>query len=644
MPSHRHLLLHLVIAHTTTTTLQVAERQRELQHARDLVDMEQAVKQQELAAEALRLEAEAQRATAADMRSAALQRIRDECRAAQTAAAADQARHCTELEQRHGSSTTSSTSSSSHVSVQSKTTATAAVAATTATSSSGVSNSSTSSSVSAGRVTNPAAAAAAAAAHSASAGAALVDLLDALTAAGRSGDVPAMCSAITAVPAAARSSVAAALVPALGELAADLMAAASAADATTTVATAATVSNKLSPSLQGALQLCATDQWVKAYTALTAAVAESTSSSADSSGTALYALVLCEIQVAGGTVSTGEASTLLQRLHAQDTVNRSSSGASSRLSVSPLRSPAYAAVHAAGTDRASAHLACAAALHFLLLPPALLEAYCGAADCWRAAAAKLAASTAAALAATLDGGHMDCSSSADSASTLQSSEQQQQAALQREWQRLKAQCAVQSDAMEALLGMSGMLPIKARFLNVVNSVVLDKARGFNLNERSYNVRLEGSPGTGKTTVARLYAALLRDLGVFAAATAKAQQAAATAASSSSSSANSSSSSGSSKKAPQSVQETTGADLADGGVRQLKSMLQEIEQAGGGLLFVDEAYTLSPDAIGGQGKQVLTITSVVQSQPSDTHAVECSCLQVHLVTHSSLLLRYTSRVL
>eukprot|EP00953_Heterococcus_sp_UTEX-ZZ885_P007598 4591-Heterococcus_DN1.PRE.1 len=32
----------IAMACSTTTTLQVAERQRELQHARDLVDMEQA--------------------------------------------------------------------------------------------------------------------------------------------------------------------------------------------------------------------------------------------------------------------------------------------------------------------------------------------------------------------------------------------------------------------------------------------------------------------------------------------------------------------------------------------------------------------------------------------------------------------------
>lgn len=34
-------------------------------------------------------------------------------------------------------------------------------------------------------------------------------------------------------------------------------------------------------------------------------------------------------------------------------------------------------------------------------------------------------------------------------------------------------------------------------------------------------------------------------------------------------------------------ETTGADLADKGVRGLKEMLQEIRTAGGGVLFVDE---------------------------------------------------------
>lgn len=38
-------------------------------------------------------------------------------------------------------------------------------------------------------------------------------------------------------------------------------------------------------------------------------------------------------------------------------------------------------------------------------------------------------------------------------------------------------------------------------------------------------------------------------------------------------------------------ETTGADLADNGVRGLKDMLEKIRKAGGGVLFVDEVSVL-----------------------------------------------------
>jgi hypothetical protein len=55
----------------TATTAQVAERQRELECARELVKFEHTLQEQAIAAEALRCEAEVQRNVAAELRSTA---------------------------------------------------------------------------------------------------------------------------------------------------------------------------------------------------------------------------------------------------------------------------------------------------------------------------------------------------------------------------------------------------------------------------------------------------------------------------------------------------------------------------------------------------------------------------------------------
>lgn len=53
-----------------------------------------------------------------------------------------------------------------------------------------------------------------------------------------------------------------------------------------------------------------------------------------------------------------------------------------------------------------------------------------------------------------------------------------------------------------------------------------------------------------------------------------------------------------------MEETTGAELVDGGVDALKKKLDKIYKGGGGLLFVDEAYTLNPQDTFSNGRKIL----------------------------------------
>eukprot|EP00899_Mesostigma_viride_P011993 jgi/Mesvir1/20795/Mv07900-RA.2 len=131
------------------------------------------------------------------------------------------------------------------------------------------------------------------------------------------------------------------------------------------------------------------------------------------------------------------------------------------------------------------------------------------------------------------------------------------------WQQIVAKdSTIAIPAMNELLQMTGLEAVKEQFLGIYHWVRIAKRRGESLHEKRLNVVLSGNPGTGKTTVARLYGSFLVSLGALSG---------------------------------DAMEETSGAKLVQGGVDELKKLLEAIEKKGGGVLFIDEAYQLNPQS-------------------------------------------------
>jgi replication-associated recombination protein RarA len=130
---------------------------------------------------------------------------------------------------------------------------------------------------------------------------------------------------------------------------------------------------------------------------------------------------------------------------------------------------------------------------------------------------------------------------------------------QREWEDLKKSEGVSSAPVEDLMSMIGLEEVKSEFLDIKSKVDTAIRQDISLSSERYSCSLLGNPGTGKTTVARLYAQFLTSVGVIPGSCFK---------------------------------ETTGAALAHDGVSGCKSLIDEILSEGGGVLFIDEAYQLS----------------------------------------------------
>ncbi|KAG6147076.1 hypothetical protein E4U28_007793 [Claviceps purpurea] len=142
-----------------------------------------------------------------------------------------------------------------------------------------------------------------------------------------------------------------------------------------------------------------------------------------------------------------------------------------------------------------------------------------------------------------------------------------------EWEYMKREELAKSDVLDKVMEMIGLESVKSQFLEVKSTVDTAVRQGASTKQMRFGCSLLGNPGTGKlgkTTMARLYAKFLTSMGVVAGSR---------------------------------FEETTGSKLANLGVSGCQKLVDNMLEAGGGVVFIDEAYQLSSGNAQG-GKAVL----------------------------------------
>ncbi|KAJ3930107.1 MAG: P-loop containing nucleoside triphosphate hydrolase protein [Lentinula lateritia] len=141
---------------------------------------------------------------------------------------------------------------------------------------------------------------------------------------------------------------------------------------------------------------------------------------------------------------------------------------------------------------------------------------------------------------------------------------------EKEWQRQKDLEGASNEAIDKLMNLTGLEEVKNQVLTIKAKIDLVTRQNASISDERFNICMLGNPGTGKTTVARIYAQFLSSVGILPG---------------------------------NEFIETTGSRIANDGVPGIKAHIEAILNAGGGAIFIDEAYQLvSESSI--QGSQVL----------------------------------------
>jgi Cdc6-like AAA superfamily ATPase len=127
-----------------------------------------------------------------------------------------------------------------------------------------------------------------------------------------------------------------------------------------------------------------------------------------------------------------------------------------------------------------------------------------------------------------------------------------------DWEHQKKMDGAQSTALDSLMSMIGLESVKEQFLGIKSKIDTLVRQGVPLSGERFGAALLGNPGTGKTTVARLYAEFLGEVGALPG---------------------------------DFFFETSGSALANEGVSACKDHIKTILEAGGGVFFIDETYQL-----------------------------------------------------